>query len=76
MASSGNIPKISIITAEAYPWVKQLNRGARAHALRVKMARMHWSITRTDRAVQGWWQSRLDAAFAEGYRESLDQNGQ
>ena len=39
------------------------------HRLRVASARARLAAARTEGALVGWWQARLDAALAEGYRD-------
>ena len=51
---------------------RSLNRGERAHELRIALAQIRSRITGSDRALQKWWKYRLDAAFAEGYRQSAE----
>jgi len=53
---------------------RSLKRGERAHELRIALAQIRSRITRSDRAMQKWWKCRLDAAFAEGYRQSATEN--
>lgn len=38
------------------------------HRLRVASARVRLAAARTDGALAGWWQARLDAALADGFR--------
>jgi hypothetical protein len=35
----------------------------------VAAARLRLAAARTDGALAGWWQARLDAALADGFRD-------
>src|SRR5262249_53501292 len=43
--------------------------------LRIIAARLRLAIERNDAALTTWWDRRLDAAFAEGYRQAYQRNG-
>ena len=66
---AGAAVKIHMIDyPQLYPWFMTARLPSWYHRLRVAAASVRLAIARTDKARVNWWQSRLDAALAAGYR--------
>ncbi|PYS81246.1 MAG: hypothetical protein DMF67_17475 [Acidobacteria bacterium] len=52
-------------------WFRTASLPSWLHRLRVASARARLAAARTDGALARWWQTRLDAALAEGYRNGV-----
>jgi GT2 family glycosyltransferase len=51
-----------------YDWLRVVGRPVWRHRLRVAFARARLAVARDEGALVNWWQARLDAAMADGYR--------